>query len=111
MVQAGVFVELDCGVEGFVHVSRLGMKHRISSPSLYFKLDQVLDLQIDSIDSDERKVSLSVVESSEEAISEEDAADNENNQLNEAREYIEKSKKMSSSFGSFADAFSKLENK
>lgn len=111
IVQAGVFVELDCDVEGFVHISRLGMKHRISSPSLYFKLDQVLDLQIDSIDSDERKVSLSVVESSEEVITEEDAADNENNQLNEAREYIEKSKKMSSSFGSFADAFSKLENK
>ena len=71
---------------------------------------QNLDLQIDSIDSDERKVSLSVVESSEEAISEEDAADNENNQLNEAREYIEKSKKMSSSSKTVFFCIKKLRN-
>jgi small subunit ribosomal protein S1 len=111
LVQFGVFVELECGVEGFVHVSKLGLKHRVSAPSLYFKLDQQLDLQIENIDHNERKISLRVVE----LINEEEAADKtvEENEQQEkaARDYIAEAKKKSSSFGSFADAFSNFEIK
>lgn len=111
LIQFGVFVELECGVEGFVHVSKLGLKHRISAPSLYFKQDQELDLQIESIDHDERKISLRVVEILDEASDENKAQEQSEQEEAEAREYIEKNKKSSSSFGSFADAFSKIENK
>jgi small subunit ribosomal protein S1 len=109
LVQFGVFVELECGVEGFVHVSKLGLKYRISSPSLYFKLDQQLDLQIENIDFDERKISLRVVD----VLNEDEAADKEADEAAQqeiaARDYIAEAKKKSSSFGSFADVFSKID--
>lgn len=108
LVQFGVFVELECGVEGFVHVSKLGLKHRISAPSLYFKQDQELDLQIESIDHVERKISLRVVEILDEASDENKAQEQSEQEEAEAREFLEKNKKSSSSFGSFADAFSKI---
>ena len=110
LLQIGVIVELDCGVEGFVHISKLGLKHRISDPRLYFKIDQQLDLQIDNIDYDERKISLHVVEVLDEAAKTSESDEQQEKQELEAREYIEKSRKQSSSFGSFADAFSKLDN-
>lgn len=111
LVQFGVFVELECGVEGFVHVSKLGLKHRISDPALYFKIDQQLDLQIENINNDERKISLRVVDVIDESEEANKTEEKEFKEAEEAREYIENSKKTSSSFGSFADIFSKLENK
>ena len=55
----GVFVELEPGVEGLIHISELSTK-RIESPEVVAKLGDKLTAEVLSIDLDARKISLSV---------------------------------------------------
>ena len=54
----GVFVELEDGIGGMVHISDLSWTKRFSHPSEFTKVGETIDIQILEIDSDSRKLSL-----------------------------------------------------
>jgi small subunit ribosomal protein S1 len=55
----GVFVELEEGVEGLVHVSQLSTE-RIDKPSSLFKPGDVVEAEVTNVDSREKRIGLSV---------------------------------------------------
>lgn len=54
----GVFVELEPGVEGLVHVSEVSWSKRSKSPKRIFKNGEEVDVQVLGVDTDERRISL-----------------------------------------------------
>jgi small subunit ribosomal protein S1 len=60
LVPYGVFVELEPGVEGLVHVTELSWTKRITKPSDLLKPDQEIEVVVLGINRDEQKISLSV---------------------------------------------------
>jgi small subunit ribosomal protein S1 len=56
----GAFVELAPGVEGLVHISRLGAGRRIAHPSDAVQLGDALDVVVDAVDVERRRISLSL---------------------------------------------------
>ena len=54
----GVFVELEEGIGGMVHISDLSWTKRYSHPSEFTKVGETIDVQILEIDKDSRKLSL-----------------------------------------------------
>ena len=60
LVPYGAFVELEKGVEGFIHVSELSWTKRITRPSDVLSLDQEIKAQVLAINTEEQKISLGV---------------------------------------------------
>jgi len=56
----GVFVELEKGVEGLIHISELSWTQHIKHPSEMFQLNDAVEAKVLAIDTDERKISLGV---------------------------------------------------
>src|SRR5438874_1794977 len=56
----GAFVELEPGVEGLVHVSEMSWSKRVKHPSEVLKKGQEIDAVITSIDTENRRLSLSI---------------------------------------------------
>ena len=54
----GVFVELEKGVEGLIHISEISWTQHIKHPSEVFSLGEVIEAKVLNIDSKERKISL-----------------------------------------------------
>jgi small subunit ribosomal protein S1 len=54
----GVFVELEEGIGGMVHISDLSWTKRYSHPSEFTKVGENIDISILDIDKDNRKLSL-----------------------------------------------------
>lgn len=54
----GVFVELEPGVEGLVHVSEVSWSKRSKSPKKMFRNGDEVDVQVLGVDTDERRISL-----------------------------------------------------
>lgn len=54
----GVFVELESGITGFVHVSDLSWTKRVNHPNDFVKIGEDLDVIVLEIDKDNRKLSL-----------------------------------------------------
>ncbi len=54
----GVFVELEKGVEGLIHISEISWTKHIKHPSEVFALGQEAEAKVLSIDTEERKISL-----------------------------------------------------
>lgn len=54
----GVFVELEDGITGFVHVSDLSWVKRINHPNDFTKIDNEMDVIVLDIDKENRKLSL-----------------------------------------------------
>lgn len=54
----GVFVELEEGIGGMVHISDLSWTKRYSHPSEFTKIGETIDVTILDVDSDNRKLSL-----------------------------------------------------
>lgn len=54
----GIFVELEEGVDGLIHISDLSWTKKIKHPSEFADLDSKIDIVILELDMDERKVSL-----------------------------------------------------
>jgi small subunit ribosomal protein S1 len=54
----GVFVELEPGVEGLVHVSEISWSKRSKSPKKLFKAGDEVEVQVLGTDTDERRISL-----------------------------------------------------
>lgn len=58
MTNYGLFVELEEGVDGLVHISDLSWTKKFSHPSEYVKVEDKLDVVVLDIDKDNRRLSL-----------------------------------------------------
>lgn len=56
----GVFVELEKGIEGLIHVSEISWTKRITNPSEMFAIGDMVETQVLNIDKDSRRISLSL---------------------------------------------------
>ncbi len=54
----GVFVELEEGVDGLIHISDLSWQKKIKHPSEFCKVDDMLDVVVLEIDRESRRISL-----------------------------------------------------
>ncbi len=56
----GAFVSLPCGLDGLIHISKLGGGKRISHPREVVSEGQEVEVKVESIDRDNRRISLSL---------------------------------------------------
>lgn len=56
----GVFVELDKGIEGLIHISELSWQKRTINPQDMFSIGETIEVKILNIDRDSRRISLSI---------------------------------------------------
>jgi small subunit ribosomal protein S1 len=56
----GVFVELEKGIEGLIHVSEISWTKRINNPGEMFAIGDMVETQVLSVDKDSRRISLSI---------------------------------------------------
>jgi small subunit ribosomal protein S1 len=56
----GVFVELEKGIEGLIHVSEISWTKRINNPGEMFAVGDMVETQIISVDRESRRISLSL---------------------------------------------------
>jgi len=56
----GVFVELEKGIEGLVHISEVSWAKRINSPQEIFAIGDMVEVQVLNIDREARRISLSI---------------------------------------------------
>ena len=61
----GAFVSLRAGVDGLIHISKLGAGKRIKHPHEVVAKGQTVEVRIESIDSDNKRISLSLAGSEE----------------------------------------------
>jgi small subunit ribosomal protein S1 len=54
----GAFVELEPGVEGLVHISEMTWSHEMRHPNKLVSVGQMVDVQVLTVDKDNRKISL-----------------------------------------------------
>jgi small subunit ribosomal protein S1 len=55
----GIFVELEEGVEGLIHVSQLSTE-RVDKPAALFKPDEEVEAEVTNVDSREKRIGLSI---------------------------------------------------
>lgn len=67
LAQFGAFVTLEDGVDGLLHISKLGQGQRIRHPQDIVKVGQSLQVVIEKIDPAERRISLALAGETEEA--------------------------------------------
>jgi small subunit ribosomal protein S1 len=60
MTNYGVFIELEPGVEGLIHVSEMTWTRHIKNPSELYSMGDEVEAQVLSIDKEERKISMGV---------------------------------------------------
>lgn len=58
LAQFGAFVTLEAGIDGLVHISKLGAGRRINHPREVLEEGQDIDVTIENIDREERRISL-----------------------------------------------------
>jgi small subunit ribosomal protein S1 len=56
----GIFVELEKGIEGLIHVSEISWTKRVNNPSEMFAIGDTTETQILNIDKESRRISLSL---------------------------------------------------
>ncbi len=56
----GAFVQLEAGIEGLVHISKLGAGRRIGHPSEVLKEGELVEVEIEAIDGEQKRMSLSL---------------------------------------------------
>ena len=60
MTNYGAFVELEPGVEGFIHVSEMSWTRHVRNPNELYKLGDEVETMVLSIESNDRKISLGI---------------------------------------------------
>ena len=78
----GAFVTLAPGVDGLLHISKLGSGKRINHPREVVSKGQVVEVKIDSIDKDNKRISLSLA-GSEQATEQQEGEENYKQYLRE----------------------------
>ena len=106
LAQFGVFVTLEPGVDGLIHISKLGAGRKINHPREVVTEGQSVEVRIESVDVDNKRISLVMPSASSEA-------DEERSDKEELARYVKKSaNKSSGSLGTLGDLLkSKFENK
>lgn len=94
LAQFGAFITLEEGIDGLMHISKIGGEQRIKHPQDVLKLKQQLQVTIEKIDIDEKRISLVPVR------------DNEEESLDTSYE-----EKATGGMGSFADLFKNAQKK
>jgi small subunit ribosomal protein S1 len=61
----GLFVEVEKGVEGLVHISEISWTERISNLSKHFNVGQTIETVVVALDKDNRRMSLSIKQMAE----------------------------------------------
>ena len=61
LMEFGAFVTLAAGVDGLLHISKLGSGRRINHPREAVSKGQVVEVKIDTIDKENKRLSLSLV--------------------------------------------------
>ncbi len=56
----GMFIEVQGGVEGLIHISEISWTERISDLNKYYRVGDVISAKVVSIDKDNRRMSLSI---------------------------------------------------
>jgi small subunit ribosomal protein S1 len=83
LARFGAFVNLASGIDGLIHISKLGGGRRINHPKEVVEEGQTVDVKIEDIDPKQKRISLALVGET----TEEDAAAEEKE---EARQYMQK---------------------
>ncbi len=106
LTKFGAFVNLGPGVDGLIHISKLGRGKRIVHPSDAVKEGQSVEVRIDGIDRDQKRISLSMPQME----TQEDASRTATKEpIEDYQEYVDKAPM---SMGSFGDIMKrKLEKK
>jgi small subunit ribosomal protein S1 len=60
LVPYGVFVELEKGIEGLIHISEISWAKRVNNPAEMFAVGDMVETQVISVDKDARRISLSL---------------------------------------------------
>jgi len=94
LAKFGAFVTLEEGIDGLVHISKIGGEQRIKHPQDVLSLKQKLQVTVEKLDLDERRISLVPVR--------------DKGEESEETSYEEKS---TGGMGSFADLFKKAQEK
>ncbi len=87
----GAFVTLAGGVDGLVHISKLGAGKRVNHPREVVSTGQVVDVKVEAVDSENKRLSLSIAQSE----AQDEAETN--------RDYMRQLKESPRSMGTFAD--------
>jgi predicted RNA-binding protein with RPS1 domain len=77
--QFGAFVELAPGLDGLVHVSRMALDRRVAHPRQVVSVDQEVDVTVVEIDTEKRRIGLSMVESAKQAKDDAEAEERRDN--------------------------------
>lgn len=102
LVPFGAFVTLEPGIDGLIHISKLGAGKRIAHPKEVVREGEKIEVLIESIDLETHKISLALATVSR-------AADEATQSVNEFRQLAAKTEK--TSFGSFGDLLKKAGTK
>ncbi len=97
LTKFGAFVNLGPGVDGLIHISKLGKGKRIAHPSDAVKEGQVFVVRIDGIDKDQKRISLAIPEAE---ARDDKTRKSEKESVEDFREYVDKAQ---TSMGSFGD--------
>ncbi|MBL4901698.1 MAG: 30S ribosomal protein S1 [Desulfocapsa sp.] len=96
LAQFGAFVNLEAGVDGLIHISKLGKGRRINHPREVLEEGQEIEVQIESIDTVEKRISLAPSD----YVSPEDDQKSEDRLV---KDFKKSNKKESSTLGTFGD--------
>jgi small subunit ribosomal protein S1 len=94
LAKFGAFVTLEDGIDGLLHISKIGGEQRIKHPQDVLKTGQQLDVKIEKIDLDEKRISLTSA--------------GEKKEESQETSYAEKP---AGGMGTFADLFNKAQKK
>jgi small subunit ribosomal protein S1 len=107
IVDFGAFATLESGVDGLIHVSKMGRGRRISHPRDVVKLGDLLQVRIDSIDVDQKRISLSIAS---EDSAKQGAAEALNDTKDDFRQYMGGTKVSLGSLGDVLKSLNEEEN-
>lgn len=97
LAKFGAFINLGPGVDGLLHISKLGKGKRIAHPSEAVKEGEVIEVRVDGIDKDQKRITLSIPEAE---VRDGRTLKSEKEPEDDIREYVDKTQ---ASLGSFGD--------
>ena len=86
LAKFGAFVNLAAGIDGLIHISKLGGGRRINHPKEVVEEGQTVDVKIEETDAEQKRISLALAGE----MTEEEAAADEKNEI---KQYMQKQEK------------------
>ena len=99
----GAFITLEAGIDGLLHISKLGKGKKIKHPSDVLSVGREIEVKVEKIDRESKKISLDLASNGEEKKTDSADAGGEN-----YRDYMPKAPK---TMGTFGDILSKATKK